>query len=179
VTRKTQWRMKAMIVAAGAAFALPALAQRDMSYGNQTPGFYAGASVGANGDQESAWRILGGYSVNRNWALELGYHDTGETDIHGVPADTHVWELVGVGKWPIDERFSLYGKLGAYRGKAEGQGIEETNTDLTFGAGVEYALNRQTAVRGEWQRYSDMGGGPFPGTTDVDVLNVGVIYRFQ
>jgi hypothetical protein len=33
-------------------------------------------------------------------------------------------------------------------------------------------------VRGEWQRYTNLGGGNVV-ETDVDVLSVGILYRFQ
>jgi hypothetical protein len=44
--------------------------------------------------------------------------------------------------------------------------------------GLQYDFTRAVGVRGEWQRYNKMGGGAVP-ETDVDVLNVGVVYRFQ
>ena len=168
---------RSLLLAAGAMCALPALAQRDVR--DDASGFYAGASAGLNSDDESAWRLLGGYSVNRNFGVELGYHDTGESNIGGTGVDTNLWELVGIGRLPLDPRFSLYGKLGGYRGKVKGGGMSETNNDLTFGAGVQYDLSRQVALRGEWQRYADMGGGPFNATSDLDVYSVGVLYRFR
>ena len=37
---------------------------------------------------------------------------------------------------------------------------------------------KNVGLRGEWQRYNKMGGGNLV-ETDVDVLSIGAIYRFQ
>jgi OOP family OmpA-OmpF porin len=129
-------------------------------------------------EKDTAWRILGGYQFNRNFAAEIGYHNLGEASAPGGAAEGTAWELVGIGTLPLGNQFSAYGKLGVYRGELEAFGAEETNNDLTFGVGLQYDFTRALGVRGEWQRYSNMGGGAVA-ETDVDVLNVGAVYRFQ
>jgi hypothetical protein len=48
---------------------------------------------------------------------------------------------------------------------------------------VQYDFNRNLGLRGEWQRYAkmkahdDLSGGD--AESDVDVLGVSVLYRFQ
>ena len=129
-------------------------------------------------DKDTAWRILGGYQFNRHFAAEVGYHDLGKTSAPSGAAEATVWELVGVGTLPLASQFSLYGKLGVYRGELEAAGIDESNTDLTYGVGVQYDFTKAIGVRGEWQRYEKLGGGALV-ETDADVLSVGVLYRFQ
>jgi OmpA-OmpF porin, OOP family len=129
-------------------------------------------------DKDTAWRILGGYQFNRYFAAELGYHDLGEASTPAGAVEGTAWELVGIGSYPIVDKFSVYGKLGLYRGELEAPGAEETNSDLTYGVGLQYDFLKNVGVRGEWQRYSKMGGGNIT-ETDVDVLSVGVVYRFQ
>ena len=129
-------------------------------------------------DKDTAWRILGGYQFNRHFAAEVGYHDLGEASAPGGRAEATAWELVGIGTLPLASQLSLYGKLGVYRGELEAAGIEESNTDLTYGLGVQYDFAKAIGVRGEWQRYEKLGGGALV-ETDADVLSVGVLYRFQ
>jgi OmpA-OmpF porin, OOP family len=129
-------------------------------------------------EKDTAWRILGGYQFNRYFAAELGYHDLGEASSPGGGVEATAWELVGIGSYPIVDKLSVYGKLGLYRGELEGLGAEETNSDVTYGVGLQYDFLKNVGVRGEWQRYSKMGGGSLT-ETDVDVLSVGVVYRFQ
>jgi len=115
-------------------------------------------------------RILGGYQINRNFAAELGYHDLGKMKATAPGASLDIkasaWELVGIGAWPVANQFSVYGKLGFYQGEVKagasltgvGSGsIKETNTDLTYGLGVQYDVSREFGIRGEWQRYGKLG----------------------
>ncbi len=101
--------------------------------------------------------------------------------------ETTAWEIVGIGSIPIAERFSLYGKVGLYMADTDidiafaGLGSvsdSDDNVDLTFGFGARYDFTRNFGVRAEWQRYSDVKAGDF-GKFDVDVMSVGILYRFQ
>lgn len=167
----------------------------------QDTGFYAGLSLGQStaddactgvsgpgiscDDKDTAWKILGGYQFNRHFAVELGYTDLGEVSASGpggsVSVESSAFEVVAVGMMPIADKFSIYGKLGVYRGEtdasAPGVSISESTTDLTFGIGARYDFTRNLGVRAEWQKYSDVGGGEI-GEADVDVISVGVIFRF-
>ena len=128
--------------------------------------------------KDTAWRILGGYQINRNFAAEIGYHDLGEASAAVGSTEGKAWELVGVGAVPLANQFSLYGKLGFYRGELKSLSRKETNNDFTYGVGLQYDFTKAAGVRGEWQRYNKMGGGAVR-ETDVDVLSVGLVYRFQ
>lgn len=170
----------------------------------QDQGWYVGATIGqskqkdacegASGlgiscdDKDNAWRILGGYQFNKNLAVELGYTDAGEASASGgglnVAVSGKIWEVVAVGSWPFAQNFSAYGKLGLYRGDSDlttnvpGFSNEsESNTDLTYGIGVRWDFAKNLGARLEYQIYKDMGGGNI-GEGDVDVISVGVIWKF-
>ena len=172
----------ALLSAAAMALALPAMAQMSLSSA------YVGGALGQSkfkdcsgctDDKDASWGLFAGYQFNRNLAAELGYHDLGSASIPGASIDGTAWELVGVGAWPFTEQFSVYGKLGGYRGELKGGGTSETNTDLTYGLGLQFDLNKSLGFRGEWQRYPGMGGGNFGDKTDVDVMRVAALWRFQ
>lgn len=175
----------ALLGAAAMALALPAAAQMSMN------SVYVGGALGqskfkdaCNGvancdDKDTSWGLFAGYQFNKNLAAELGYHDLGSASDPTGSVDGTAWELVGVGAWPFTEQFSVYGKLGGFRGELKGGGIKETNTDLTYGLGLQYDLNKNLGLRGEWQRYPSMGGGAFGDKTDVDVMRVAALWRFQ
>ena len=136
------------------------------------------SGIGANcDDKDTSWGLFAGYNFTPNLAAEVGYHDLG-TISDGNSVDGQAIELVGVGRLPITQRFSAYGKLGGYRGHLK-NGTSETNTDLTYGLGLQYDFTSHLGVRGEWQRYPNMGGGDFGRETDVDVMRVGALFRFQ
>jgi OmpA-OmpF porin, OOP family len=187
----------ALVAVSGVALSSEAFAQAKPA----DTGFYIGASIGQSSssdgcsdlpagvscdDKDTAWKILGGYQINQNFAVEIGYTDLGKVEASGfginASVETTAWELVGIGSFPINNQFSIYGKLGFYRAESEGRSnigvsADDTNNDLTYGLGVRYNFTRNLGVRGEWQRYSKVGGDAI-GESDVDVLSVGVIYKF-
>ena len=77
--------MKAAMVVlalATSAFALPAAAQLNMS------SVYVGGSLGRSDykvpdETDTAWRLFGGYQLNRNFAAEIGYHNLGTVNFTG------------------------------------------------------------------------------------------------
>jgi len=165
----------AAAIGAAALVGTPAMAQTQ----TDERAIYLGGGLGLNDDEESAWRLFGGYRASRNFAAELGYIDLGEMNIGGTSANASAWELVGLGIVPLTGQISGYGKLGFYRGQAKGGGLTERRTDLTFGLGAQYEVSRNVGVRLEWQRYTDFGGGSFGGVVDQDVLSLNAIYRFR
>lgn len=172
----------------------------------QAGGIYAGVSIGQSKfkeacsgsggtgvsceDTDTAWRIFGGYEVNRNFAVELGYADLGQAKATATSggftatatAEATAWDLVAVGSWPISPNFSVYGKLGLFYGKVEGtaggtgfgsSSQSDSGTDLTYGLGARFDFTRNLGARAEWQRYNDVSG------SDIDVMSIGVVYRFR
>jgi OOP family OmpA-OmpF porin len=194
-----------MLAAVGIAASAPGFAQQ-----RQDTGWYIGGSFGQSeadvdcagttscDDTDTSWKIFAGYHINRNFAIEAGYGNLGDVKfatpafpILGLPAldfkiETSVWEVVGIGSFPIADRFSLFGKVGLYGADTDieisspGLGSasdSDDNVDLTFGFGARYDFTRNFGVRGEWQRYSDVKAGDL-GKSDVDVMSVGIVFRF-
>ena len=148
-------------------------------------------------DTDTAWKIFAGYQFNRHLAVEAGYTDLGEVSLSAASATSSVrgtielsaFELMAVGSFPVADRFSLYGKLVLYRAETEqklqvtlgtltvSDNKTEKNADLTFAFGARFDITRNLGVRAEWQRYLDVGGGEI-GEDDVDVLSVGLLFRF-
>jgi OOP family OmpA-OmpF porin len=178
-------------LASALAFSGPAAAQ-DM-------GFYIGGAIGqaeANGacdgisgpgiscdEKDTAWKVLGGYQFNRNLAVELGYANLGEVSASGagttVTAEATAWDLVAVGSLPLMDQLSVYGKIGLFRADVElssnvpGVSGDDSESGLTFGVGLRFDVMRNLGLRLEWQRYQEIDDD-----TDVDVLSLGVIWRF-
>ena len=157
----------AMVVSAGA------LAQKQA-----TPGFYVGGEVGsfeADDESDTAFKILGGYQINRNFAVEGAYGFLFDKEVQGVNVEVTAFELVGVASFPIADKFSVFGKLGFAMWEVEASAFglsgSEDGTDLTFGVGLQYDLTPKLAIRGQWQRY-DIDDD------DADLFSVGLIYRF-
>jgi OOP family OmpA-OmpF porin len=199
--KKQKGLMIASLMGAAIAFSTPSA----FAQARGEAGWYLGGSLGQSkvdiedcggavtcDEEGTAWRILGGYQINRNFAVELGFHQFGDASASGpggsINFEANAFELVGLGAFPLGNQFSVYGKAGLYRGETKVTGstvltgpidIKETNTDLTYGIGAQYDINRQLGVRAEWQRYTNMGDNATIGESDVDVMSVGLVVRFQ
>jgi len=192
-----------LLIGVGAAlFCATAAAQYD------TPRrFYAGASVshsnaerwctGAGGascdDTSVAGKLFGGYQLDQTFAVEVGYTYLGKfkASLPGGSDETKVQALEAsvVATWPIAARTALFGRFGGYYASVRetisfAGSSSDNNVDLTFGFGVRYDVTPKLAVRGDWQRYLDVGGPNVAlgaGTGDlssIDVFGVGFFYRF-
>jgi len=158
-------------------------------------GFYLGASVGQStsdcpgglgscDDSDTAYRVFGGYQFNRNLAIEGGYAPLGEISGNNLTLEANAWDLVGVGIWPLNPQFSIYGKLGFYNAEAKLSGPisgKKTTTDLTYGLGGQFNLNKNLGFRLEWQRYSGVESPTIAGVSgdsDIDVISLGALWKF-
>src|SRR5205823_3618582 len=136
----------AMAVSAPAAFAQARSQAADSAW-------YAGGSLGqANAKcnvsggscdkTDTAWKIFGGYQINRTFGVELGYADLGKVKLSGgassLSIETKSWDLVGVGSFPVANQFSIYGKLGFSRSESKVASAKDNSTNLTFGLGAQY-----------------------------------------
>lgn len=148
----------------------------------------AGTGVSCD-DTDTAFRVFGGYQINKNFGAELGYQDLGKVEASALGLNASIkskaWDIMAVGTLPVAEKFSVYGKIGFYFANTDATtnipGVaneSKSNNDLTYALGVQYDFNKNLGVRGEWQRYSDVGGGDI-GKSDVDVMAIGVVYRFR
>jgi OmpA-OmpF porin, OOP family len=153
----------AMLGSAALALSAGALAQGMAP----VPGFYAGVDVGQTDvgpEDDTGFKIFGGYRFHRNIAAEIGYgllFDKGGAEVTSL-------EAVAVGIFPVANQFSIIGKLGFAHLMAD-PGSDET--ELTYGLGVQYDLNRNLGFRLQWQRYST-------DPDDVDFLSLGVLFKF-
>jgi OmpA-OmpF porin, OOP family len=126
-------------------------------------------------DSDTAFRILGGYQINKTFAAELAYTDFGSVSVGGTSIKGNAIELVGVASFPVADRFSVYGKFGFSRGEFKGGGASDDSIEPTYGIGARWDFMPNLGARIEWQQYPDVGGSD---GSDVDVLSVGIVYKF-
>jgi len=174
----------AVVVGAAATVAFPTASLAQMTLKGPDSGWYIGGNLGMAdfdefGDDDTSFKILGGYQINRNFGVEVGYIDFGKVDITGGSVKASAFELVGVGTLPINDKFSVIGKLGFARGEGEANTVVGTFSDdsveVTYGVGVKYNFTPVLGVTAEYQAYPDVGNGG----SDINVFSVGVVYRFR
>jgi OmpA-OmpF porin, OOP family len=192
-------------IAAACFAASPACAQQRAA--QPVTGFYVGGAIGGSttdvdagslaavgfttrstDDSDFSWNLSAGYKFTQNWAVELGYVDLGTFGASGtfggapasVSADVTGWTVSAVGTLPLNDMFSLYGKLGFIRSKSKGSasvagalGSATSNeTDFTVGIGARYNFNRNVSLFVEANHYELGDNG------DARNFLVGVRYDF-
>ena len=159
-------------------------------------GGFSAATI-SDDDRDTGYKIFGGYQLNRNFALEAGYFDLGK---FGFTANTvPLGSLTGtikikgvnldlVGMLPLSEKFSLFGRVGVNNAEAKdtfrGTGLvrvlnpnpSKRDTNVKYGAGLQYAFNDSLGLRAKVERYriNDAVGNK----GDIDLVSLGLVYRF-
>jgi hypothetical protein len=165
--------------------------------GFSSAGIYALAAgtTAAPARSDNPYRLKLGYRYSRYLAVEGEYVDFGSraSDPFASPASLSTgfrgtgFGLDTVATLPL-WKFSLYGRLGAYRGDARG-GFGWHSTSLLpdplargarwrYGLGMRYDFTRSLGVRAELQHHSPLNGSMAPEVDSADQVSVGVSWRF-
>jgi OOP family OmpA-OmpF porin len=132
----------------------------------------------------TAFRFTIGWQFNDYFTLEGGYHNFGRfeqtVDVDGTPVEVSLkadgFTLGVTGSLPLGERFSLFGRAGAFfwDGDADLNGVSQArpeDTNLFLGFGLSYRLTEKLELTGDWSRYELED-------TESDVASLGLRYRF-
>jgi OmpA-OmpF porin, OOP family len=163
--------------------------------------FYGGVSIGqskfndaCNGvsgagvrcsDSDTGYKILGGYQINPNVAVEATFADLGQakaSDNFGnfISQKGSGFGVGVVGTLPLANNFSLLGRLGFTRGEIKtssnvGSVPNVSSTELSFGVGASYAVTPTVEIRGEWEQFKiedgNIGG-------KANLLSIGAVMKF-
>ncbi len=191
------------------ALALTGLSGSAFAQANE--GWYAGVSVGSSevddfctgvptafpcDDSDTGFKLFGGKQSSKNWGSEFGFVDLGEATlsdpsgiIFGIPGTAKLeadgFFLAGTGTVPLgqNEKFALFGKLGAMRwdatlsvtavGSASDDGVSPM-----FGIGLKYDFTERFGIRGEWESFLDVGDAAPALEFDIDLITIGVVVWF-
>lgn len=149
-------------------------------------GAYVGGSIGMpdykdsirgiSGDASGvSGKVYGGYQFTPNVAVEGGYADLGHVDRRDGSIHSHGEFLDAVGIAPLNNDWSLLGRVGVAHVDVNTSNGEDNGLALKVGVGAQYAIDSRTSVRGEWERYhTDV----FDGKPDIDQYTVGVRIAF-
>lgn len=148
---------------------------------------YSDANDTANSRTEG-WKVYTGYQLNKYLSIEGGYANLNDmTDRVGTVTTnmaTDAWTLAGVVSYPLTDKLSVTGKLGAaymLRDIKIRDGIIEDGMDMktigddsyqpNYGVGVSYALLDFLNVRAEWERFDTDG-------SNIDLMTAGIAMKF-
>jgi hypothetical protein len=156
-------------------------------------------------DDATAWSALAGYRIFDYAAVEVAYVDLGSlsefqparsfTPIIGLPItlpeverelETTAPTISALGILPVTDSWDVFLRLGWYfadqkvtfRSPAYTGSRKTYGTDgVLFGAGTQYNFGEHWTVRLDFQRLDDVGENNGFGSSDIDVLSLGVLFR--
>lgn len=164
--------------------------------------FDPGSSCSSD-DTDTGWKVFIGNQFNKNAAIEFGYIDLGKTTgsasgtVLGIPTTASAdgeakgFNLSFVGSLPVSNEFSVLGRIGLFRwdvdvsasanvgGFPASVSDSATGTDFTFGIGAQYDFSKSAGVRVEWETFQDVGDQDSTGQSDVELLSLSLVFRFQ
>ena len=156
----------------------PAAAQSSRYYGAVDYGTVDYSGPGSY-SSPGALTISGGYRYRENLDFEAGITLIGSAnaDIPGrgrVDVSEHIVHAVAVGKVPLNQQVTLFGKAGVGIHDGEINGLPD---DLIYGFGIQVRLDREFTLRAQ---YESLGRTQLPGnqTADMDRLSIGLVYNF-
>jgi OmpA-OmpF porin, OOP family len=152
-------------------------------------------------DNDTAYRLFGGYMFNPYLSVEAAYVDFGRFDFQTVvdPAGSltgkpkiNGGELSIVGRFPIGDQFAVYGRAGLFYARtrttytADGSvelitGSESQRKNSTKGAyalGASYAFTSNVSLRAEWARYTGLGDDLVGFRSSANLISIGAVYSF-
>ena len=154
----------------------------------QAEGLYIGGSVGGShykGDNiggaetdrsNTGTKLFGGYQFTPNLALEGGYTDLGKFKSSAGQLKASGVYLDAVGTLPLSGPWSATGRVGVFNGKAENSLVgSDRGSSAKVGAGLQYAIDKNLSLQGDWERYRLDAGGT---KANTDLYSVGVKYSF-
>lgn len=143
---------------------------------------YVGASLGqadSGLDDDTGWKILGGYVFKESLSVEGSYRDLGGTDqtigTTQLGLDVSSIDVFGVYSHSLGEKFDIFGKAGLAFLELDASvtdplvgtiSTSTSETEFALGAGVSYKIGEKMDIRAEYE------------TFDVDMFSVGGVFRF-
>jgi len=157
-------------------------------------GVYLGADIGQTdyeGEDATSFRLFAGMPVNESFSIEGAWINQGEASESGfdpffgqykAELEASGIQISGLGSIPLQDKLSLYGKVGLYLWDVDLSFTDNTGTfsgsddgsDIFFGFGLNFIINDQLVLRGSYDLISiDIGGESF----DADLVSVGLALK--
>ncbi|MDP2226433.1 MAG: outer membrane beta-barrel protein [Moraxellaceae bacterium] len=187
---------KVLIVAIAATFsgfAMPTLAHAEpgitlgLDYGRAEARKFCSNVADCSSDDDTFKGEIG-FEFNDYFSAELGYTSLGtlfdsNDNQFQASQDSSAITLSGIGTFAINDRFGIYGRLGAAHYKTDSTGTvagvpveDQDGVSPLWGLGIRVGLSDNFALRAEFQSYSDISRVDGR-KDDVQAMYAGVLFK--
>lgn len=144
--------------------------------------------TGTCDDTDTAGKIYGGLEMNEYISMEVGYVDLGTVE-YSAPTGSRATQGMAVqmvGTLALNPSFTLLGRGGMnilnteVNGAIAGPSSNVGDADISWslGLGAQYNFTKAVGLRMEWERYFEVGDADTTRAADIDLLTVGVVFKF-
>ena len=152
-------------------------------------GFYVGGALSApdysdqvngygdgHGGRGLGGKLYGGYQFTPNFSIEAGVMNLGRTQDTGGSATGYGAFVDGVGLYSFAPRWSVLGRLGVADARLTTPAGSTDSMGLKVGAGVQYDLTTNVALRLEYEQYRMSSA--FNAKPDIGQVALGIKVNF-
>ena len=163
----------------------------------QAEGFYVGGNIGranqkatvdnfgSDKDSSTGVKLVGGYAFTKNVGAEIGYVTLGKANLviagEAFSTKTRAFYTAATGTLPLNEQFSLTGKLGVSANRVENSDVtgSETRDRITalVGVGATYNFAPNLAAVAEYDYFGKVIKEQNV-NFKANLLSVGIRYKF-
>jgi OmpA-OmpF porin, OOP family len=167
---------KFFVALLGAALVMPLAAHAEGSYFKAGVGPSEYKSEGVT-DNKTALSVAYGFSVDKNFDVELGYVHLGKVKDDTSSVESQSIYIAGVGNLPLTDAFSAFGKVGVavnhFNAKATGFAeTTDTKARALLGLGLAYNFTKDVAGTLEYQYFGKVD------EIKISAMTVGIKYGF-
>jgi len=135
---------------------------------------------------DTGFKLGGGYMFHKNVGIEAAYVDLGKATASGfgqtAEAKASGEVISAVLNLPVGDRFAVLGRLGFINAtvKVTAPGVSEKSTDMkmAWGIGGQFNFTQNLGIRLDYDSYNKLGDSDTTGESTVDMISLGVIYKF-
>ena len=118
--------------------------------------------VGSVKENDTSYKLFGGYQFTKNVGIEAGLGDLGTVSITGdgetVTSNPKMFFMAATGTVPVSSQFSVTGKVGFARTNTSidvaGMGTEKIrHTSPLLGLGMSFAVTPKIAIVAEYEHF--------------------------
>ena len=182
--------MKLTVASTLVASLLAGLVFSNAALADDATGAFVGAGAGVsryqdlkgvanNGVERDAFstRVFGGYTFNKNWAVEAGHDWLGHAQVAGNAYRTDGWTVSVLPRLPLNDQFTLLGEVGLMRDFTtnDARHVKANGYDPVYGVGVAYRVNDALDLQARY-RLIDDAGRKATGNTDIHNFGLEAVY---
>ncbi|WP_020558758.1 outer membrane beta-barrel protein [Thiofilum flexile] len=122
-------------------------------------------------------KALVGYKLNDSFAVEGAFHQLLDvTYRNGMTLAVTGLSVSAVGSMPVANKTEAFGRLGIMSGRnivesASGGSASSDRTDVLWGGGLQYKMNDNMKLRGEYENFQSNAN-----SLDIGILSAGITF---